>query len=225
MNTARALALGAASAAMLLATGCGALSAAPISNAKANPNPAVEHVGFYADGSRKPADGRQRADRKSADAEMRKPVGPRRTGQAAVRDPVGTRNDMTPVRNASGAAPERIAINWARKQLGVQYVWGGESLEEGGFDCSGLTQTAYAHAGIKLPRLAHHQYYASGTHPRRSELRPGDLVFYGTRTNIHHVGLYVGSGRMIHAPNSRSRVRFDKITYMSDYYGATRVNR
>ncbi|MER6605826.1 C40 family peptidase [Streptomyces sp. NPDC000927] len=118
------------------------------------------------------------------------------------------------------------AINWAQTRLGVQYVWGGESDAEGGYDCSGLMMAAYAQAGIRLPRVANDQYNASSVHPGRNGLRPGDLVFFGppgSSRGIHHVGLYVGGGMMLHSPNPHSVVRFDRVDYMSDYYGATRV--
>jgi len=136
---------------------------------------------------------------------------------------------------ANAAAPQRpdydripqwvTAINWASTRLGVKYVWGGDSMAEGGYDCSGLVLRAYEAAGVHLPRVANDQWAASDVHPKKNELLPGDLVFYGkgSSRNIHHVGLYVGSGYMLHAPNSRSVIRFDRIDYMKDYYGATRV--
>lgn len=169
-------------AACLVLTGCGFLHDAPVSNATANNNPAVERVDTRGD-----ADGtRTQEDRSEVPAWV-------------------------------------IAINWAQTKLGHKYIWGGESDKEGGFDCSGLMQAAYFQAGVELPRVAQDQYRATSDHPARGELRPGDLVFYGTSKNIHHVGLYLGSGTMLHAPNSRSVIRFDKIDYMSDYYGATRI--
>lgn len=120
-----------------------------------------------------------------------------------------------------------IAINWAQTKLGNKYVWGGDGYDNpyDGYDCSGLTLAAYKQAGITLPRVANDQYAASDNHPSRSQLRPGDLVFYGhSARGIHHVGLYVGNGMMLHAPNRQSVIRFDRVDYMSDYYGATRVS-
>ncbi|MFK8912111.1 C40 family peptidase, partial [Streptomyces sp. YS-3] len=97
----------------------------------------------------------------------------------------------------------------------------------GRFDCSGLTQAAYASVGIELPRVANDQYNA-GPHPSRGELLPGDLVFFSDDlTNsraIHHVGLYVGGGYMINAPYTGAVIRFDKID-APDYFGATRVTK
>jgi cell wall-associated NlpC family hydrolase len=122
------------------------------------------------------------------------------------------------------------AIYYAQSKLGTPYLWGGEGRpEEGGrFDCSGLTQMSYASVGISLPRVADIQWYA-GPHPTRSQLQPGDLVFFGRDLNnpktIHHVGIYVGGGYMIHAPRTGTVIRFEKIDTQPDYFGATRVTQ
>ena len=118
-----------------------------------------------------------------------------------------------------------IAIAYARAQLGRPYIWGGDGPAHGdaGFDCSGLTQTAYATAGIRLPRVAQDQYNAGPRVPDRAPLLPGDLVFYGTPTGVHHVGLYVGAGRMIDAPRPHEVIREEPIRYAGDdYLGAVR---
>ncbi|MEU8687251.1 bifunctional lytic transglycosylase/C40 family peptidase [Streptomyces sp. NPDC048665] len=119
------------------------------------------------------------------------------------------------------------AIAFAQSKLGTPYLWGGEgTAEQGGrFDCSGLTQAAYAKVGITLPRVANDQYNA-GPHPSRDQLLPGDLVFFSTDPSdsraIHHVGIYVGGGYMIDAPRTGAVIRFDPID-ARDYFGATRV--
>ncbi|WP_344601493.1 bifunctional lytic transglycosylase/C40 family peptidase [Streptomyces glaucus] len=119
------------------------------------------------------------------------------------------------------------AINYAQKKLGTPYLWGGTgtAAQGGRFDCSGLTQAAYASVGIELPRVANDQYNA-GPHPDRDELLPGDLVFFSDDlTNsraIRHVGIYVGGGYMIDAPRTGAVIRFDPID-TPDYFGATRV--
>ncbi|MCX5387771.1 bifunctional lytic transglycosylase/C40 family peptidase [Streptomyces sp. NBC_00083] len=134
--------------------------------------------------------------------------------------PVGR---VQPSQQAAGA------IYYAQQKLGTPYLWGGEgTAEQGGrFDCSGLTQAAYQSVGITLPRVANDQYNA-GPHPARSELLPGDLVFFSTDLGnsraIHHVGLYVGGGYMINAPYTGAVIRFDKID-APDYFGATRVTK
>ncbi|QJT02581.1 transglycosylase SLT domain-containing protein [Streptomyces asoensis] len=119
------------------------------------------------------------------------------------------------------------AIYYAQKKLGTPYLWGGNgTADQGGrFDCSGLSKAAYASVGITLPRVANDQYNA-GPHPQRSELLPGDLVFFSTDPNnsraIHHVGIYVGGGYMINAPYTGAVIRFDPID-TAEYFGATRV--
>lgn len=120
---------------------------------------------------------------------------------------------------ATGSAAKAVA--YARSKLGTPYVWGGDGEAEGGFDCSGLTKAAYAKAGIPLPRVAQAQYQATPKVPRGQPLLAGDLVFYGSRSNLHHVGIYIGEGKMIHAPNSRGLVRVEGYRW-TDYYGATR---
>ncbi|MDI2132638.1 bifunctional lytic transglycosylase/C40 family peptidase [Yinghuangia seranimata] len=119
------------------------------------------------------------------------------------------------------------AIEFAQSKLGTPYLWGGEgtAADGGRFDCSGLTQAAYDKVGIKLPRVANDQWNA-GRHPVRSELLPGDLVFFANDLkdprSIHHVGIYVGGGAMIHAPYTGEVIRFGKVD-KPDYIGATRV--
>ncbi|MGF1427807.1 NlpC/P60 family protein [Kitasatospora sp. LaBMicrA B282] len=121
------------------------------------------------------------------------------------------------------------AIYFAQTKLGTPYQWGGEGLASQNyeFDCSGLTQAAFASVGITLPRVANDQWYA-GPHPSRDQLRPGDLVFFATDLSdprsIHHVGIYVGGGYMIDAPHTGAVVRYDSID-QKDYIGATRVTQ
>ncbi|MEU5834152.1 bifunctional lytic transglycosylase/C40 family peptidase [Streptomyces diacarni] len=121
----------------------------------------------------------------------------------------------------NGAAGKALAF--ARSQLGARYVWGGDGGQEGGFDCSGLTKAAYAAAGITLPRTAEEQYRATRKVSPGNPLKPGDLVFYGRPGNLHHVGLYAGRGRMIHAPKPGTTVRYESYTYAGhDFYAVTR---
>ncbi|WP_413116201.1 NlpC/P60 family protein [Streptomyces sp. CY1] len=125
---------------------------------------------------------------------------------------------------ASHAARE--AINYAQGQLGLPYVWGGNgpASGDGGFDCSGLTKAAYATAGISLPRTAEEQFQIGPRVPQGQPLMPGDLVFYGAPIRgIHHVGLYIGSGQMINAPNFGEKIKIAPYRYHGDdYAGATR---
>ena len=119
--------------------------------------------------------------------------------------------------DAPGAAAQ-TAVNAALNQRGTPYVWGGES--PGGFDCSGLVQWSYAQAGISLPRTAASQA-AVGTPVSRSQLKPGDLVYF--YSPVSHIGIYIGGGKMVHAPTSGSVVKVSSIDNMSSYSGATRV--
>ena len=118
------------------------------------------------------------------------------------------------------------AIYYAQEKLGTPYLWGGDgTAQDGGkFDCSGLTKAAYKSVGIDLPRVANDQWN-SGPHPKRDDLLPGDLVFFGTDLDdprsIDHVGIYVGGGHMIDAPYTGAKIRFDPID-SPNYFGATR---
>jgi cell wall-associated NlpC family hydrolase len=116
-------------------------------------------------------------------------------------------------------------INYACGQLGLPYEWGGNGPQAGdrGFDCSGLTQAAYGAARVTLPRTADAQFHAGPPVPSGRPLLPGDLVFYGNATHIHHVGLYIGGGMMIDAPDFGQLVRTQSYRWKGDdYYGATR---
>ncbi|MFM9369410.1 NlpC/P60 family protein [Streptomyces sp. Da 82-17] len=109
------------------------------------------------------------------------------------------------------------AISYAYEAIGSPYVWGASGPNS--FDCSGLTQAAYRSAGVSLPRTTYTQINA-GQRVSRSELAPGDLVFF--YSGISHVGLYVGNGQMIHAPNPNAPVRLAPVDSMP-FAGATRV--
>src|SRR5664280_760145 len=112
------------------------------------------------------------------------------------------------------------ALSFAAAQLNTPYLWGGTG--GGGFDCSGLAQAAYRHAGISLPRVAQDQFDAGPDIGDGSSVEPGDLVFFGSGpSGVEHVGLYVGAGEMIDAPHSGALVRFDSAGW-SGLVGATR---
>ncbi|MGB6164852.1 MAG: bifunctional lytic transglycosylase/C40 family peptidase [Pseudonocardiaceae bacterium] len=133
---------------------------------------------------------------------------------------VGT-GDCTTIQTTNTTA--FTAINYACGQRGLPYVWGGNGRADGGFDCSGLTTAAYAAAGITLPRTADAQYRTGPHVPTGQPLVPGDLVFYGSPANIHHVGLYLGAGLMIDAPDFGQVVKIEPYHHpRDDYAGATR---
>ncbi|MFE0422906.1 NlpC/P60 family protein [Streptomyces sp. NPDC058953] len=108
------------------------------------------------------------------------------------------------------------AVAYAYGALGKPYVWG--ATGPASYDCSGLTQAAWRAAGVSLPRTTYTQIGA-GRRVGRSELAPGDLVFF--YPGVTHVGLYVGGGRMIHAPRPGGVVRFAPVDEMP-FVAATR---
>ncbi|MGF1425013.1 NlpC/P60 family protein [Kitasatospora sp. LaBMicrA B282] len=116
------------------------------------------------------------------------------------------------------------AITFARSKIGTPYEWGGTGDPGHGYDCSGLTQAAYAAAGIQLPRVAQDQYAATPKVPTPAPLLPGDLLFYGTDLqHITHVGLYTGHGQMIDAAHTGTTVRTEPARHHDDrYLGAAR---
>uniref|UniRef100_UPI0037C55BF8 C40 family peptidase n=1 Tax=Pseudonocardia charpentierae TaxID=3075545 RepID=UPI0037C55BF8 len=119
----------------------------------------------------------------------------------------------------------QVAIRTAIAQIGLPYVWGGDGPTNGdaGFDCSGLTTFSYAAAGVSLPRTAHTQYYKGPHVPQGAALQAGDLVFYGTPAKVHHVGMYLGGGKMVNAPTFGKPVQTAFYRYGGDdYLGATR---
>jgi cell wall-associated NlpC family hydrolase len=117
----------------------------------------------------------------------------------------------------------RAAVRWALAQLGDPYRWG--ATGPNAFDCSGLTSSAYRAAGAGIPRVSRDQWNA-GPHVDVPNLLPGDLVFYASDTRnpgtIHHVGMYIGNGLMVHAPHTGDVVRVASI-WRVGYIGATRV--
>jgi peptidoglycan DL-endopeptidase CwlO len=113
--------------------------------------------------------------------------------------------------------PEVVPI--ALRYLGVPYVWGGASPS--GFDCSGFTMYVYGKIGISLPHYVSWQY-RYGSPVSRSQLAPGDLVFFN---GLGHVGIYIGGGRFVHAPHTGDVVKISSMTgwYASTYVGARRL--
>ncbi len=107
-------------------------------------------------------------------------------------------------------------VAFAYKQLGKPYSWGADG--PGSYDCSGLVLAAYRSVGISLYHEAEVQYKDS-VHISRSQLSPGDLVFY-ERGDLHHVAIYIGNNQVIHAPQPGEVVKIASIGMMSAYgYG------
>ena len=121
--------------------------------------------------------------------------------------------------SAPPPATHSSVVSIALQYLGFPYVWGGASPS--GFDCSGLTMYAYAKVGVYLPHNAAMQY-GMGTPVSRSQLAPGDLVFFN---GLSHVGMYIGGGRFVHAPHTGDVVKISSLSeywYAATYVGARR---
>jgi cell wall-associated NlpC family hydrolase len=126
-----------------------------------------------------------------------------------------------PTASAAVAAPShaaKVAVNTALAQQGKPYAWGGSGPSS--FDCSGLTSYAYKAAGINLPRTSKAQATV-GAPVSRNALQPGDLVFF--YSPISHVGIYIGGGKMVHAPTSGSVVKTVSVDAMGQFAGARRL--
>ncbi|MFE1046642.1 NlpC/P60 family protein [Streptomyces olivaceus] len=118
----------------------------------------------------------------------------------------GSSESSTP--GTSNGTQAQKALAFAQAQIGKPYVWG--ATGPGSYDCSGLTQAAWKAAGVTLPRTTYDQVNA-GTTVSVSQAQPGDLVFF--YDDISHVGLYVGDGKMVHAPKPGAYVREESIFY------------
>jgi hypothetical protein len=132
-----------------------------------------------------------------------------------------------PAKPIPGARPGlgQRALDLAMTQLGAPYQWGGEA--PGGFDCSGFVFWVYQQLGITLPRVAEDQA-GVGYPVRRADLMPGDAVFFADSSGyVHHMGIYLGAGRFVHAPQSGETVRVQSMTsgyYARQYAGARRYS-
>ncbi|MDX6353060.1 MAG: peptidoglycan DL-endopeptidase CwlO [Streptomyces sp.] len=130
--------------------------------------------------------------------------------QKAAASSASTSTSTSTSTTSSGyAAKAAKAIAFAKSKLGVPYVYGATGPNS--YDCSGLTQAAWAAAGVSIPRVASAQY-SYGTKITAADLQPGDLVFF--YSGISHVGLYIGGGEMIHAPHTGTVVKIAPISEM-----------
>nr|MDT0661307.1 C40 family peptidase [Micromonospora sp. DSM 115978] len=142
----------------------------------------------------------------------------------------GRLGDLIGVDGVDGLAahPRALAaLSYALAQRGDPYLWGAEGPSR--FDCSGLMWAAYRSKGadyLQLPRVAKDQYhFTRDKSVARSALLPGDLIFFASGshwTTVHHVGMYVGNGKMVHAPRSGDVVKVSNVIW-SNFYRATRI--
>jgi len=135
--------------------------------------------------------------------------------RAEANDLASSRAAAKSLKGTSGRAG--VALRYAFAQIGDRYVFGAAGMQT--WDCSGLTMRAFAAAGVSLPHSSRAQFRYGKRIPR-SQLKPGDLVFF--KRPISHVGIYVGNGKMVHAPRPGSRVKIAPINQMP-YIGAVRL--
>lgn len=90
-------------------------------------------------------------------------------------------------------------VNAAKKYIGTPYVWGGESMSEGGMDCSGFVYNALKDAGYNVGRTTAQGYRSYGTSVSKADMQPGDLIFFGSNGRASHIGIYLGNGQMVHS--------------------------
>ena len=153
---------------------------------------------------------RERAERERQEAERRDRD---RQGDGSHGDGSG----RSPRNDGDGTSTEqgREAVSYAMAQLGEPYVFGADG--PGSWDCSGLTMKAWARAGVSMPHFARGQYWQS-TPIGTGELQPGDLLFWANNprdsNTIYHVALYLGDGRMVHAPRPGRSVEVKSMWYM-----------
>jgi cell wall-associated NlpC family hydrolase len=148
------------------------------------------------------------------------------TGAGILFSPMAAQAAAPPGAPVVAAPSQVVAPNWAAQKIvdtalsmqGTPYVWGGSSSR--GFDCSGLVQYAAASAGITVPRTSRVQATV-GTPVSRADLQPGDLVFF--YNPVGHVGIYLGGGKMVHAPTSGDVVRVADVDRMWGYNSARRI--
>jgi peptidoglycan DL-endopeptidase CwlO len=154
------------------------------------------------------------AKKKVIEAEIKRLERMQAEAERAARESSGSSGSTTTVQvgscpsvSVSGAAA--IAVKTACAQIGDPYVWGAEGPDS--FDCSGLTKYAWGKAGVSLTHHTADQWEET-SHVSSSEARAGDLVFF--YSDLHHVGLYLGNGLLVHAPRAGKPVQVTKVSYM-----------
>lgn len=138
----------------------------------------------------------------------------KKEAEKAATYPSGTDPDESSLRN-------QIA-DFGAKHVGLRYVWGGTSLTSGA-DCSGFVQQIYKNFGISISRTTTTQINDGRAVPL-SQLRKGDLVFYSAPSRNHHVGMYIGGGKIVHAKGTKWGVVIDNVNYGSPLKGVSIVN-
>jgi len=130
-----------------------------------------------------------------------------------VEEKLDTAITMTELLYGEGVTDVRVDLcEYAKQFIGNPYVWGGTSLTKGA-DCSGFVMSVFKHFGISLSHSSKAQA-GEGTKISLSELKPGDLVFYGNKSGtINHVAIYIGNGQVVHASSPKTGIRTSKYNY------------
>lgn len=182
---------------------------------------AEERARLQAEEERQARENAAAAERAQAEQETRAA-----TDRTPSASPSATPSRANNSNNAQAAAPAAggnsgsrglVALAYARAQIGKPYQWGGTGPS--GFDCSGLTGSAWRSAGVSLPRTSQQQF-GSGRAVSINELAPGDLVFY--YSGISHVAIYAGGGQIVHASRPGKPIGYDPLRSMP-IAGARRV--
>ena len=169
-----------------------------------------------------------RSSRAAAPRRGRDPaVAPAAADSAAAAAAADVVAPLPPGVDATPAGPKALAaLTEARKYLGTPYLWGG-SKPSTGFDCSGLMQWAYHQAGISIGRVTTQQIH-DGVAVDRQHLRAGDMVFFQDSSGyVHHVGMYIGDDKFLHAPHTGDVVKIsslDEPYYAHQFAGGRRMD-
>jgi cell wall-associated NlpC family hydrolase len=143
---------------------------------------------------------------------------------------VTTPTTSTPTPNNIKPSNNNI-VSAAQKYIGTPYVWGGESMDEGGMDCSGFVYNALKDAGYNIGRTTAQGYRSQGTVVNKSDMQAGDLIFFGSNKNdASHIGIYIGDGKMVHSSggskntkaNPGKGVTVTDVNYRNDFIEARR---
>ena len=149
------------------------------------------------------------------------------SAEAPAEQPAEQTSETAAPQSGGAGKAANAAAELAQELLGLPYVWGGSNPDTG-FDCSGLVQYCYSKNSVSIERTASAQY-RQGTQVEKSELLPGDLVFFaGTRGwYVDHVGIYIGDGKFVHASSGKGKLviaELSNVYFAHYYYGACRVS-
>ncbi|MCM0622562.1 transglycosylase SLT domain-containing protein [Nocardioides bruguierae] len=139
---------------------------------------------------------------------------------AGARGPAATTAAAASTNGGGTSDLAASVIEKAKSYLGMPYVWGGDSPSDGGMDCSGLVQHVYGSVGIDLPRVSADQARSGTAVGSMAEARPGDLIAWdnSSRNNgADHIAIYLGNGKMLHAPYTGSVIKIEDVSTPPDY--------